>query len=218
MPAVSIPTPRPFDAVVWDYDGTLVDTRAGDEAAVAALLATDPGLSPGVTAFWESEGRPIAERLELAWPGRGAAVLDLFDQFDVPRVHAGVRRTLAALGRRRLGLAVVSSRRVEPLLRGLAQTRLAARFAAVVGLESVDICKPDPEGLHQALATLGVAPSRAVYIGDRDVDMEAARRAGMTGWLATWGYAQPLYHAAAVTLARPDDVVPRIDGPQAAAG
>ena len=43
MAAVSIITPRAFDAVVWDYDGTLVDTRSGDEAAVAPSRAAARG-------------------------------------------------------------------------------------------------------------------------------------------------------------------------------
>ena len=218
MAAVSIITPRAFDAVVWDYDGTLVDTRSGDEAAVAALVAADPTLTPGVQVFWETEGRPITERLELAWPERAGEILGLFDQYDIPKVHAGVRRVLTSLHRARVGQAVVSSRRLEPLCRGLGQTRLATLFAAVVGLESVAVCKPDPEGLHRALAALGVAPSRAVFVGDRDVDMEAARRAGMTGWLATWGYPSALHPSAAAILAHPDEVVLRVHGPQAAAG
>lgn len=218
MPTVSNVAPRAFDAVVWDYDGTLVDTRTGDEAAVAALVAADPTLIPGVRVFWESEGRPITERLELAWPERAGAILELFDQHDIPKVHPGVRRALTALRRAGLSQAVVSSRRLEPLRRGLAQTRLASLFATVVGLESVAVCKPDPEGLHRALAVLGVAPSRAVFVGDRDVDMEAASRAAMTGWLATWGYPATLQPPAVAVLAHPDEVVLRVQGLEAAAG
>ena len=68
-----------FDAVIWDYDGTLVDSRGADEAAVAELLAGDPGAASGAELFWAAEGRPIIERLELAWPGRADEVLPLFE-------------------------------------------------------------------------------------------------------------------------------------------
>lgn len=207
-----------FDAVVWDYDGTLVDTRSADEAAVAALLAADPAAAQGVPDFWASEGRPIRERVELAWPGRAPEVLAHFDRGIVPRVFPGVRRALAQLRRRGIRLAVVSSRRLEPLHRGLDACRLSGAFTAVVGLESVSAPKPDPEGLLLALAALAVPPGRAVYVGDRLIDMEAARRSGTTGWLATWGHRPEDARGAAVLLDLPVEVVHRLDGRDAAAG
>lgn len=207
-----------FDAVVWDYDGTLVDTRAADEAAVAALVTHEPALAGGVPRFWETEGRPITERLELAWPGRGHDLVARFDEGDLPGVFPGVRRVLSALRRRGLGLAVVSSRRCEPLRRGLLVTRLHDCFAAIIGLESVTVCKPDPEGLHLALSALGVSPARAVYVGDRDSDLEAAGRAGMSGWQATWGHPMPPHVRWPVHVHRPADVVARVDAVEERAG
>ena len=210
---------RPFDAVVWDYDGTLVDTRSTDEAAVEAALARGQITADGVATFWATEGKPIIERLELAWPGRAGEVLALFDGDQAPLVFAGVRPVLRELRRRRMPLGVCSSRRIEPLLRGLTSSRLRPYFDVVVGLETVHAPKPDPEGLLLALERLGVPPSRAVVVGDRDVDLEAARRAGATGWRATWALGDvPLTDRLAVDVPRPAAVLERLDGPLAAAG
>ena len=210
---------RPFDAVVWDYDGTLVDTRSTDEAAVEAALARGQITADGVATFWATEGKPIIERLELAWPGRAGEVLPLFDGDQAPLVFAGVRPLLRELRRRRMPLGVCSSRRIGPLLRGLASSRLRQYFEVVVGLETVHAPKPDPEGLLLALERLGVPPSRAVVVGDRDVDLEAARRAGATGWRATWALGEvPQPERLAVDLSRPAAVLERLDGPLAAAG
>jgi pyrophosphatase PpaX len=210
---------RPFDAVVWDYDGTLVDTRSTDHAVVANLVARDPEAAAGVELFWSTEGRPIVERIEQAWPGRRDQLLPLFDGGEPPRIFPGIRPVLRELRRREMPLAVVSSRRLGPLLRGLASSRLRPNFEVVVGLDTVHAPKPDPEGLLLALERMGVTPSRAVVVGDRDVDLEAARRAGATGWRAAWALgALPPSERLAVDLPRPAAVLERLDGPAAAAG
>ncbi len=208
-----------FDAVIWDYDGTLVDTRGADEAAVAELLARDPAAAGGAELFWAAEGRPIIERLELAWPGRADEVLPLFDQRISPVTFRGISRVLADLGRRRMHLAVVSSRRLEPLEWGLTACGLRPHFETVVGLDCVRNPKPDPEGLLLASARLGVDPPRAVYIGDRDVDVDAGRHCGMTVWRATWG--MPPAPGAAHgprEVQSPAEVLARIDGRVAETG
>ena len=213
-------TAPPFDAVIWDYDGTLVDTRGADEAAVAELLAGDPGAAAGAELFWAAEGRPIVERLELAWPGRAEEVLPLFDRRISPITFRGIPRVLTSLGRRRLRLAVVSSRRLEPLEWGLAACGLRTHFETVVGLDCVSRPKPDPEGLLLAASRLGVLPSRAVYIGDRDVDVDAGRHCGMTVWRAIWG--MPAAGGSASVgpreLTSPAEVLARLDGRIAEAG
>jgi pyrophosphatase PpaX len=212
------PTP-PFDAVIWDYDGTLVDTRGADEAAVAELLAHDPGAAAGAEVFWAAEGRPIIERLELAWPGRAEEILPLFDRRISPITFRGIPRVLTELGRRRLRLAVVSSRRLEPLEWGLQACGLRSHFETVVGLDCVSHPKPDPEGLLLAARRLGVRTSRAVYIGDRDVDVDAGRHCGMTVWRAIWA----LPPGAGATsspreVATPAEVLARVDRHIAEAG
>ena len=208
-----------LDTVVWDYDGTLVATRFADEAAVADLIKCDPAAAAGAEVFWATEGQPIIQRLELAWPGRAAEILPLFDQRVRPRLHRGVRPVLAALERRGTPMAVVSSRRHEPLEWGLRASGLLPYFGAVVGLEDVSQPKPDPEGLLLALRRIGSSPSRAVYVGDSEVDVEAGHRAGMTAWRATWAAPPPAGTSVApFMLLQPREVIERLDGTAAATG
>ena len=211
----SLPSDSPdpaVESVIWDYDGTLVATRFADEAAVAELIRRDPGAAAGAEVFWATEGQPIIQRLELAWPGRAAEVMSLFDQPVRPRRHRGVVPALQALRTRGIPLAVVSSRRREPLDWGLRAAGLRRMFDVVVGLEDVRTPKPDPEGLLLALRRLGVTPSRAVYVGDSEVDVEAGHRAGMTAWRAAWAAPPPAQMPRPpFLLLHPCEVVERVE-------
>ncbi len=220
----ALPSSQPLpdaavDAVIWDYDGTLVNTRFADEAAVAELIRRDPAAAAGAELFWATEGQPIIQRLELAWPGRSREILPLFDQRVRPRRHRGVGIVLDELRARGMPMAVVSSRRREPLQWGLQASGLRPYFDAVIGLEDVGEPKPDPEGLLLAARRLGILPSRGVYVGDSDVDVEAGHRAGMTAWRAAWA-APPAGEASRTPflLLHPGEVVERLDELGAAAG
>jgi pyrophosphatase PpaX len=198
------------DAVVFDFDGTLVASRFVDEAAVTELIASDPAAAAGVETFWRHEGEPLVSRIELAWPGRTSEILPLFERPEAPRCFPGITTLLRKLGREGLLMAVVSSRRLTALERGLDATNLRRHFPVVIGLEDVTQPKPSPEGLLLALGRLGVAPTQAIFVGDSDHDVEAGRRAGLTVWRAVWGL--PAAHPARVhpngarLLHRPEEV------------
>jgi pyrophosphatase PpaX len=216
----SLQLPHPaIDAVIWDYDGTLVDSRFADESAVAELIRRDPAAASGAEVFWATEGEPIIQRLELAWPGRAGEILPLFDQLVRPRRQRGVGAALDALRRRGVPMAVVSSRRCHPLDWGLRAAGLRGYFEDVVGLEDVTVPKPDPEGLLLATRRLGVTPARSIYVGDSEVDVEAGHRAGMTAWRAVWAFPPPADAPRTPFLLRhPGEVVARLDDLGAAAG
>lgn len=215
----SLPIPDlAIQAVIWDYDGTLVETRFADEAAVAELIRSEPAAAAGAEVFWATEGQPIIQRLELAWPGRGREILPLFDQRVRPHRHRGVGPVLDALRRRDMPMAVVSSRRHEPLEWGLRACGLRPYFDTVLGLEDVSRPKPDPEGLLQAVRRLGATPSRGVYVGDSEVDVEAGHRAGMTAWRAAWAAPPPPdAPRTPFLLRRPQEILDRLDDISAAA-
>jgi len=203
--------PQPaVDAVVFDFDGTLVASRFVDEAAVAELVASDPAAAAGVETFWSLEGEPLVSRIELAWPDRAPEILPLFERPEAPRRFPGIIALLRKLDRAGLLMAVVSSRRLAALERGLDATGLRRHFPVVIGLEDVTRPKPSPEGLLLALARLGVPPAQAVFVGDSDHDVEAGRRAGVTVWRAVWGL--PAAHPGAIhpngtlLLHRPEEV------------
>ncbi|MGA8016853.1 MAG: HAD-IA family hydrolase [Candidatus Dormiibacterota bacterium] len=211
------PTPhllRPLDtavdAVIFDYDGTLVATRFADEAAVTELIAADPSAAASAPVFWDHDGEPLLVRIERAWPGRAAEVLPLFERQAGPRSCPGVQPMLRSLHRRGLLMAVVSSRRCAALDAGLAATGLRHYFQLVVGLEDVTEPKPSPEGLIQAMEGLKARPERTIYVGDNLLDIEAGRRAGVTVWRAAWCL-PPLSPDGVVELRTPTEVGRRLD-------
>ncbi|MFB6280760.1 MAG: HAD family hydrolase [Haloferacaceae archaeon] len=164
-----------YDAVVFDLDGTLVRLVVDWDdvaAAVAEALA-----AAGV----DADGRDLWAMLDLAdETGHRAAVEDVI----AARERAGARRSvrlpaaddLAALDRP----AAVCSLNAESAVRvALSAHGLSDRVGAVVGRDSVPARKPDPEPLLAALDSLGVAPGRALFVGDSARDAEAAERAGV---------------------------------------
>jgi phosphoglycolate phosphatase-like HAD superfamily hydrolase len=206
------------DAVVFDFDGTLVASRFADEAAVAELIGSDPRAAAGAAVFWAHDGEPLLSRIEMAWPGRTDEILPLFERPAAPRRFPGIGALLGRLGRQGLSLGVVSSRRLAALDQGLRATGLRRHFTVVVGLDDVAEPKPSPEGLLLALGRLGVGPSRAIFIGDTELDVEAGHRAGVAVWRAVWGLPlAPLPGSAdgTVLLHRPEEVGQLLEAPPA---
>jgi len=210
------PPPEPaIEAVVFDFDGTLVDSRFVDEAAVGELIALDPSATAGAGIFWSHDGEPLLTRIETAWPGRSAEVLPLFQRPTAPRLFPGITSLLDAMQGAGLAMAVVSSRRLAALRQGLEATGLLHHFPVVVGLEDVAQPKPSPEGLLLALRRLGAEPPRAVFVGDNELDVEAGHRAGVTVWRAVWGlpslHTVPESPNGTVLLHRPEEVGERLE-------
>ena len=189
-------------------------SRFVDEAAVAALVASDPAAAAGVETFWRHEGEPLVSRIELAWPGRSSEILPLFERPEAPRLFPEIAPLLNNLDRKGLLLAVVSSRRLAALQSGLDATGLRSHFPVVIGLEDVTTPKPSPEGLILALERLGVPPAQAVFVGDSDHDVEAGRRAGVTVWRAVWGLPAgdraPAHPDGTLLLRRPEEIGERL--------
>ena len=189
-------------AVLFDLDGTLLDT-APDFATVVNRLLGEEGRAPqpyaSLRAAVSHGSRALIERAFGIDPGHAdfarlrARLLELYAANllvdTVP--FAGIPQLLATLAERELHWGVVTNKPVwlaEPLL-GLA--RLEPPHRVLICPEHVTNTKPDPEPLLLACARLGCSPAEAVYIGDHYRDIEAGRRAGMPTIAAGWGYLEP---------------------------
>jgi len=193
---VSAPAPGPA-AVVFDLDGTLVDS-APDICAMANAVLAEAGAAP----------LTLAEARGFVGAGAGAFVARMrrardLPQADEPRLlarfleayegpvrHAtlypGVAEALGALAARGHALAVCTNKPRRPADVVLAHFGLAARFGAVVGGDSLPVRKPDPAPLRAAVDALGGGP--ALFVGDSEIDAETAARAGLPFLLFTEGY------------------------------
>jgi pyrophosphatase PpaX len=182
------------DAVIFDLDGTLIDSRS--LYMEAYRLAVHPFIRDDLTDADIKALKPTSEMAFLkAVVGEQDfdACLEVFYQVyrdlhvdGVPGVYAGVEVTLEAIRDAGLPLGLVSgkSRRSWEITREAA-TSLGS-FDTLVFDDDVRAPKPDPHGLEIALDQLGVDPGRAVYVGDTLSDMEAARAAGLRPIAALW--------------------------------
>ncbi len=181
--------PLAAKAVLFDLDGTLVDT-VGAYVEIARVAASGYGFEIterqvreslcGGSSFWKGivpDAHPDGAELRKALTARAASEW-LRVLREQGRLFDGLADTLDALARKGIALAIVSGARPE-VLELLRDHDLIARFDAVILGADVARRKPDPEGIVKALDALAVAPGDAVYVGDAPIDIQASRAAGV---------------------------------------
>jgi phosphoglycolate phosphatase len=186
-------------AIVFDLDGTLVDTAGDIVAALDALLAErgrpPVGLDAGRRMIGDG-GRALVERGFAATGGvpadLDAALARWFEIYaaDIARrstVYPGVRTTLAEFARRDIALGICTNKADAPTARLLSALDLAVPFKAVIGGDFPHR-KPDGRHVAAALAALGVARDDALMVGDSPNDANSARAAGLPFVAVDWGY------------------------------
>lgn len=205
----------PIKALLFDFDGTLVDaTRAISVSFQAALSGAGHAEFPA-GALPRMIGRPLTEMFQKAVPEADADhIRELIDAYRLhfhPLSASHSRplpgtRLIAAHFSRSHRLAIATSRTSDGAIRMLTAHGLGYYFEAVVGLEQVSRPKPHPEALYKALECLGCAPEEAVMVGDTPDDMAAGRRAGLIAIGVTSG----AHDVSALRDAGADFVIDRI--------
>jgi phosphoglycolate phosphatase len=190
----------PVDVVLFDLDGTLVDSAAGIARAAERALARAgrPPLTPEqLRAF---VGPPLRESFaELGIDGDELdTVVDAYREHYLKdgildfAVYPGVVALLDALGAAGLRLGVATSKRTTSARRVLAHAGLDGHFAAVEGTEPDD-SRPDKAAvISGALVALGVEqPDRVLMVGDRRHDALGARAVAIGFIGVAWGFGAP---------------------------
>ncbi len=199
--------------VVFDVDGTLVDSQAEILGAMAAAFNEHGLMVPQREAVLRIVGLSlpiaIAELVPEADPALQAALVESYKRSYAERRRAGATGPLYP-GMRAL-LDGLSTR--DHLLMGVATGKSRRGLTGLIahhhlgGLFVTQHCaddhpsKPHPSMLWAALSDAGVAPQEAVMIGDTSYDMEMGRAAGMATIGVTWGYHAPDALGAAHVLA-----------------
>lgn len=194
--------PQRLTCVIFDLDGTLIDSAPDLRTALNRLLAAEDRrvlALAEVTAMIGDGAAKLVERAFAATGGpAGAALPDLTRRFlalyephaaDETRPVAGVPATLAALRGAGLELGICTNKPERATWAVLRALGLDGHFAAVVGGDSVPGArKPDPAMVLAVLDRIGARPDQAVMVGDSGNDVAAARAAGMPVIVRAGGY------------------------------
>jgi phosphoglycolate phosphatase len=184
--------------VVFDLDGTLVDSKRDLADAANALIVERGGaaLPEDAIAAMVGEGAALlvrraltAARLDPGSPGALERFLGLYDErlLNHTVLYDGMRGALEALAPR-APLAVLTNKPAAATGRILDGLGIRAVFRDVIGGDSPLGRKPDAAGLRELIARAGATPEATVMVGDSRIDLETARSAGARICLARYGF------------------------------
>ncbi len=197
-----MPWRQRFDAVVFDLDGTLVETAPDLASALNHILATAelPTVTLETVRHLIGDGARTLLKRGIAEAGREVDEAELERWFeallehywhhvaDESRPFPGVEAQLARFRGAGFKLAVCTNKPIRLSERLLQLLDLAEHFDAVLGGDSLPVRKPDPGHLLGTLEAMGARPERAVMIGDSANDVAAARNAGLPVVVVSFGY------------------------------
>lgn len=182
--------------VLFDLDGTLIDSRELILSSFRHTMRSHLGRVPPDSAWLETMGTPLLAQLrDFAGDGDDVqAMMETYLEHNA-RVHdrlvcsfEGARATVDRLRERGYRVGLVTSKLRDSARRGLAACDLPVDwFEAVVTASDPVPHKPDPAPVRLALERMEEAPDRAIFVGDTVWDLRAGRAAGVFTAAALWG-------------------------------
>lgn len=188
------------ELVIFDLDGTLLDTIGDLAVACNACLALRGLPQHSYEEYCRFVGNGVMRLVERALPEslrtpENVALVradfvkyytDHIDSYTKP--YDGIPELLRELVRRGVRLAVASNKFQAGTEKLVARFFPSIPFVAVLGQRPDVPLKPDPAVVREILATTGVGPERALYVGDSGIDMLTAAAAGVRSVGVTWGF------------------------------
>lgn len=224
---MSPPRPENLRAVLFDLDGTLVDT-ASEFVVVVQALRAEHGLPPLETAricASVSNGARALVTLALGtaetdpeFEAQRQRLLALYAEVlgSSARPYPGIPALLGALAERGIAWGVSTNKPRAFAAPLMARLDIQPAIGSLVCPDDVRERKPHPEALLRNCAELGCRPEQAIYIGDHQRDIEAGRRAGMYTVAALYGYIEaddnPALWGADASVSSSNELAPLILG------
>jgi HAD superfamily hydrolase (TIGR01509 family) len=199
--AHDLTTPRPHDpsALLWDIDGTLIDTTHLVAGGLDHVYRVFVGRTLPMHEIRALIGIPLSEQVRIFGDPRefGTDSAEMEAEFirywearkNEERVVPEAVAALIAGKRAGRGTALVTSKNHAEIANTLPRIGIAEYVDAVITADDVNDPKPHPEGVLLALSRLGVDPDQALFIGDTVHDLRAGQAAGVRRCAVTWGAA-----------------------------
>ena len=204
-------------AVIWDLDGTLLNTLDDLAASVNAALAMNGMPLRSTEEVRAFVGNGIRNLMMRAVPGGEAnpafdkALEDFTRHYgahsrDRTRPYDGILEMLDKLSAEGVKHAIVSNK-IDFAVKALSRAYFGERMCAAIGDDPSRARKPAPDSVFAAMREMGVTAQETVYVGDSDVDVLTARNAGVPCVAVLWGFRDEacLRAAGAERLARTPD-------------
>lgn len=210
------------NALLFDLDGTLIDSRTDLANSINLMLADvgRPSLPEATVGGFVGDGvrvlvyrcltatDPDHQPPEEALHAEGIALMHSHyaeEMFKTTRLYPHIAETLASFGDKRK--AVVTSKEVRFTKIILNHFDIARYFDAIVGGDTTPARKPDPRPVLEAIRLLGAPAAEAVMVGDSENDINAGRGAGTLTCAVTFGFRT----ADQLRLTEPDVMIDRFD-------
>jgi pyrophosphatase PpaX len=182
-------------ALLFDLDGTLADSIALLLASFQHTFRAHGKAVPPDEEWIAGIGTPLITQMRhfVSTEEEAQQMIVTYREFqrthhdEMLREFEGVDETLALLKARGHPMALVTSKGNDLAHRALEWLHLTRHIDVVVGMESTERHKPEPDPVLHALASLGSAPSNALFLGDSPHDIEAGNAAGVISVAALWG-------------------------------
>ena len=215
--------PRPYDLILFDLDGTLIETAPEIADAVNDTLNQFdlPPVSQQQVNDWIGHGTRTLLIQALAEVGHTTVEAvqgaDNFQQIEAAfgkhyqqrcgtrsHLYPHVRATLQALRAVGVKLVVMTNKEGRYTQTVLDAHQLAPLFDRVISGDTLPVKKPNPAGIVDCLKQFGVSSDRALFVGDSSIDVATARNGGITVWALPYGYnmGEP------IEACNPDRVIP----------
>ena len=188
-----MPPSARWPVVVFDLDGTLVDTIGLIVASYQHAFTSVLGREEDEVMIRSWIGQPLIRGFRSIDPEHADELLGTYLAWNranterLIRRYAGIDTLLADLTTAGVHVAAATSKLRGPAEDAIRLTGLEASLDVLVSMEDTDAHKPDAAPLLLAVDRLGGTPADAVYVGDAVVDVQAARNAGMAAVGVTWG-------------------------------
>jgi len=184
---------RAYDTVLFDLDGTILDTN---ELIIASFLLALKGtvdesfnrehIIPSMGAPLEDQMKRFSglEKVDHLIDAYREVNLRLHDEYV--KLFDQVEEVLAGLHSENIKLGVVTTKMRLTTDRGLAFTNIAKYMDTVITIDDVQHAKPHPEPVLKAIEALGADPNRTLMVGDSTMDIESGVNAGVTTVGVAW--------------------------------